>query len=83
MKLALPSSARASFSDPVVTPHNGLTPSSDVNLPSQNELWGLVWCKFGHAPLQHPGTKPAYSGVTLNVARPDMNNYATLGVMLY
>ena len=24
-----------------------------------------------------------YSGVTLNVARPDMNNYATLGVMLY
>jgi hypothetical protein len=23
------------------------------------------------------------SGVTLNVARPDMNNYATLGVMLY
>ena len=25
----------------------------------------------------------AYSGVTLNVARPDMNNYATLGVMLY
>ena len=26
---------------------------------------------------------PLYSGVTLNVARPDMNNYATLGVMLY
>jgi len=25
----------------------------------------------------------AYNGVTLNVARPDMNNYATLGVMLY
>ena len=24
-----------------------------------------------------------YSGVALNVARPDMNNYATLGVMLY
>jgi len=24
-----------------------------------------------------------YSGVTLNVARPDMNHYATLGVMLY
>ena len=24
-----------------------------------------------------------YSGVTLNVARPDMNIYATLGVMLY
>ena len=24
-----------------------------------------------------------YSGVTLNAARPDMNNYATLGVMLY
>ena len=24
-----------------------------------------------------------YSGVTLNVARPDMNNHATLGVMLY
>ena len=24
-----------------------------------------------------------YSGVTLNVARPDMKNYATLGVMLY
>ena len=24
-----------------------------------------------------------YSGATLNVARPDMNNYATLGVMLY
>ena len=24
-----------------------------------------------------------YSGVTLNVARPDMNNYATSGVMLY
>ena len=24
-----------------------------------------------------------YSGVTLNVARPDMNNYATLGVVLY
>ena len=24
-----------------------------------------------------------YSAVTLNVARPDMNNYATLGVMLY
>ena len=24
-----------------------------------------------------------YSGVTLNVALPDMNNYATLGVMLY
>ena len=24
-----------------------------------------------------------YSGVTLNVARPDMNNYATVGVMLY
>jgi len=24
-----------------------------------------------------------YSGVTLNVARPDMNNDATLGVMLY
>ena len=26
---------------------------------------------------------PIYSGVTLNVAPPDMNNYATLGVMLY
>ena len=26
---------------------------------------------------------PACSGVTLNVARPDMNNYATSGVMLY
>ena len=25
----------------------------------------------------------SYSGVTLNEARPDMNNYATLGVMLY
>ena len=24
-----------------------------------------------------------YSGVTLNVARPDMNKHATLGVMLY
>ena len=24
-----------------------------------------------------------YSGVTLNVARPDMKNNATLGVMLY
>ena len=24
-----------------------------------------------------------YSGVTLNVARPDMNNYAALGVMPY
>ena len=24
-----------------------------------------------------------YSGVTLNVARPDMKNYTTLGVMLY
>ena len=24
-----------------------------------------------------------YSSVTLNVARTDMNNYATLGVMLY
>ena len=24
-----------------------------------------------------------YSGVTLNVARPDMDNHATLGVMLY
>ena len=24
-----------------------------------------------------------YSGVTLNVAKPDMNNYTTLGVMLY
>jgi hypothetical protein len=29
-------------------------------------------------------TRPSnYSGVTLNVARPDMNNYATLGVVLY
>ena len=27
-------------------------------------------------------TQLGYSGVTLNVARPDMNNYATLGVML-
>ena len=27
-------------------------------------------------------TKHPYSGVTLNVARPDMNNYATLGVLL-
>ena len=24
-----------------------------------------------------------FSGVTLNVARPDLNNYATVGVMLY
>ena len=24
-----------------------------------------------------------YSGVTLNVARPEINNYAALGVMLY
>ena len=24
-----------------------------------------------------------YSGITLNVARPDMNNYAALRVMLY
>ena len=30
--------------------------------------------------LQQPNH---YSGVTLNAARPDMNNYATLGVMLY
>ena len=29
------------------------------------------------------GARVAYYGVTLNVARPDMNNYATLGVMLY
>ena len=27
--------------------------------------------------------KKKYSGVTLNVARPDMNNYATLGVIRY
>ena len=35
-----------------------------------------VWY-YPYFPLWH------YSGVTLNVARPDMNNYATLGVMLY
>ena len=32
-------------------------------------------------PTRYPERSP-YSGVTLNVKRPDMNNYATLGVML-
>ena len=36
---------------------------------------------LGIGARQSEGT--AYNGVTLNVARPDMNNYATLGVMLY
>ena len=31
----------------------------------------------------HALGRDAYSGVILNVARPDMNNYATLGVMQY
>ena len=31
----------------------------------------------------YDASKSLYSGSTLNVARPDMNNHATLGVMLY
>ena len=40
--------------------------------------FGVGWATLPSLPLD----RPRYSGVTLNVARPDMNNYATLGVML-
>ena len=39
-------------------------------------VWGAL------KGCSHPD-RYEYSGVTLNVARPDMNNYARLGVMLY
>ena len=38
---------------------------------------------FFRVVWQGTSSSVVYSGVTLNVARPDMNNYATLGVMLY
>jgi hypothetical protein len=41
-------------------------------------VYEVPWSEFPIGP-----SYPHYSGVTLNVARPDMNNYATLGVMLY
>ena len=40
-------------------------------------VWGLGYLGVGVRRVND------YSGVTLNVARPDMNHYATLGVMLY
>ena len=60
-------------------------------------MWGVGcggWLKIveRHLRIRVRGTptklglrrsRLAYSGVTLNVARPDMNNHATLGVMLY
>jgi hypothetical protein len=49
----------------------------------RHEIWEKIttdqnpnWSHFGMLV-------GGYSGVTLNVARPDMNNYATSGVMLY
>ena len=36
-----------------------------------------------HQPSEGGQITWFYSGAILNVARPDMNNYATLGVMLY
>ena len=43
-------------------------------------LHPAISVRRGHTPTP---PRQHYSGVTLNVARPDMNNYATLGVMLY
>jgi hypothetical protein len=70
-------------------PASGCAPRPRATSPARSRLW----CAPPPAlqPLQPPasqrphplGLVSLYSGVTLNVARPDMNNYATLGVMLY
>ena len=55
--------------------------SLSCNLPSRPAL-KLYWISTPDDPTLTTW-RGVYSGVTLNVARPDMNNYATLGVMLY
>ena len=58
---------------PPPPPYTGLYSWGEIKSASTEGLAGLPSCSTdGH-----------YSGVTLSVARPDMNNYATLGVMLY
>ena len=56
--------------------------SLKVGLTGEPSAWNRRLETASECPLGSPdGTH--YSGVTLNVARPDMNNYATLKVMLY
>ena len=38
---------------------------------------------MGHISCTPPNMLKTYSGVTLDIARPEMNNYATLEILLY